>query len=61
MAILNVRSVPATSDQNCDPKGAIRLINEHKKYQYASIDSSVLENEHTLWREWLHLAGVGNH
>ena len=47
MAILNVRSVPATSDQNCDPKGAIRLINEHKKYQYASFDSSVLENKHT--------------
>ena len=31
MAILNVRSVPAISDQNCDPKGAIRLINKHKK------------------------------
>ena len=47
MAILNVRSMPSTSDQKCDPKGAIQLINEHKKYQYASFDSSVLENKHT--------------
>ena len=48
MAILNVRSVPATSDQNSNSKPLIRMVYEEQTDKYCQSDTSVSENKDTL-------------
>ena len=50
MAILNVRSMPATSDQNCNSIRLIRMVYEEQTDKYYQSDSRVWENKHTQSR-----------
>ena len=45
MAILNVRSVPATLDQNSNSKPLIRMVYEEQTDKYCQPDTSVSEND----------------
>ena len=47
MAILNVRSVPATSDQNSNSKSLIRMVYEEQTDKYCQPDTSISENKDT--------------
>ena len=47
MAILNVRSVPATSDQNSNSKSLIQMVYEEQMDKYYQPDTSVSENKDT--------------
>ena len=56
-AILNVRSVPATSDQNSNSKPLIRMVYEEQTDEYCQSDTSVSENKDTQWMRgyaWTH-------
>ena len=44
MAILNVKSMPATSDQNSNLKSLIRMVYEEQMDKYCQPDTSVSEN-----------------
>ena len=47
MAILNIRSVPATSDQNSNSKSLIRMVYEEQTDKYCQPDTSISENKDT--------------
>ena len=49
MAILNIRSVPTTSDQNSNRKPLIQMVYEEQTDIYCQPDTSVSENKDTLW------------
>ena len=46
-AILNIRSMPATSDQNSNTKPLIRMVSEEQTDKYCKPDTSVSENKDT--------------
>ena len=47
MAILNIRSVPATSDQNSNLKSLIQMVYEEQTDKYCQSDTSISENKDT--------------
>ena len=47
MAILNIRSVPATSDQNSNSKSLIQMVYKEQMDKYCQPDMSVSENKDT--------------
>ena len=50
MAILNVRSVPATSDQNSNTKSLIQMVYEEQMDKYCQPNMSISENKDTQCR-----------
>ena len=61
MAILNVRSVPATSDQNSNLKPLIQMVYEEQTDKYCQPDTSVSENKDTQLRFVIHAVPLTLH
>ena len=61
MAILNVRSMPATSDQNSNSKPLIWMVYEEQTDKYCQSDMSISENKDTHLHESVSRVNVLSH